>query len=74
MSLDRLTAICVASGLTSRQASDDIASISTDEIKSQLKRNVEEAVSLGAFGVPFITVGDQVRSMLVSCWNSVDVG
>jgi 2-hydroxychromene-2-carboxylate isomerase len=37
-----------------------VLSAADSDVKEQLKKNVAEAVALGAFGAPFIVVDDQV--------------
>ena len=41
-------------------ADEMLAKISTDEIKSELRANTDEAVSRGAFGAPTFFVGDEM--------------
>jgi 2-hydroxychromene-2-carboxylate isomerase len=57
---ERLLRICLASGLSQEAATRVIAAIETHAVKEKLKANVSEALGLGAFGAPFIVVGDQI--------------
>ena len=60
VSEERLLRICLAAGLSRDASARVIAAIETNPAKEKLKQNVSEALGLGAFGAPFIAVGEQI--------------
>jgi glutathione S-transferase kappa 1 len=56
----RLARICEGAGLSTEEADLILQKVNADTVKSILRKNVEDAVALGAYGSPFIVAGDQV--------------
>merc|ERR1712113_703189 len=56
VSEETLVSVCERAGLSTAEARTAVAAINADSTKSVLKKNTEDCVSAGGYGVPFFRI------------------